>query len=53
MREKEVMIQSIISKLRGSQKDPCGLPFKLAGMQHVYQISGMKTSEEYMQNYMQ
>ena len=32
------MVQSMATKLRGSQKDPGGLPFKLAGRQHVYQI---------------
>ena len=45
MREQEGMIQSTITKLRGSQEDPGGLPFKLAGRQRVYQINGIKTSQ--------
>ena len=41
------MVQSIVTKLRGSQRDPSGLPFKLAGKQHVYLIStGVEASKK-------
>ena len=68
IQEQEGTVQSIATKLRGSQRDPGGLPFKLAGRQHVYQIftgaeaskqiqegmlKGIKTGEEYMQSYTQ
>ena len=47
MKEQEGMIQFMITK-RVSQKDPGAFPFKLEGRQHVYQIIGIKTGEEYM-----
>ena len=53
MKEQEGTIKSIKTKLRGSQKYPGGLPFKLAGRQHVYQINDIKTGEEYAQTYLQ
>ena len=49
MKKQERMIQFMITKLRVSQKDPGGLPFKLEGRQHVYQIIGIKAGEEYIQ----
>ena len=68
IQEEEGSVQSIVTNLRGSQIDPDGLPFKLAGRQHVYQIftgaeaskqiqegmlKSIKTGEEYMQSYTQ
>ena len=38
IQEQEGVVQSIVTELRGSRRDPGGLPFKLAGRQHVYQI---------------
>ena len=51
MKEQEGMIQSIITKCRGSRKDPGGIPLNLAGRQHVYQINSAKTGEKYMKSY--
>ena len=47
MKKQEGMIQSIITKPRGLQKDPGCLHFKLARRQHVCQINGIKAGEEY------
>ena len=54
MEEQEGIIQPIITKrIQGTIKDPGGLPFKLARRQHIHQINGIRTGEEYMQRYTQ